>query len=460
MPRALIVDDHEPTLAALSSLVEGEGYATARAASVEDARTQLDSAKFDVVLVDLNLPDGSGMGLLEDARNAGTPAVVLITGQASVTSAIDALRKGVTDYLTKPVDFERVRGILSEVTRSAGLADEIRALQDRHLESGRFGSLVGRSRPMLQIYDLIARVAPSSATVLISGESGSGKELVARTLHDLSRRRAQPFVAVNCGAISPTLMESELFGHERGSFTGADRRHRGLFERAHRGTLFLDEVTEMPLELQVKLLRVLETGSFTRTGGEAPIEVDARIIAATNRKPDQAVAKGSLREDLFYRLKVFHIPVPPLRERADDIEMLGNHFLDLLAEKEGRRKHFSPEALDVLRRHAWPGNVRELKNAIYTAYLLADGDRIEPRALPPEIEGGSEATFDRSSVHIPVGTTVAEAERRLILTTLAHYDGNKVKTAEVLAISLKTLYNRLHEYGYWAENSSNTTNAR
>jgi DNA-binding NtrC family response regulator len=274
--------------------------------------------------------------------------------------------------------------------------------------------------------------------------------MVARTLHDHSRRRDAAFVPVNCGAISPTLMESELFGHERGSFTGADRRHRGLFERAHRGTLFLDEITEMPLELQVKLLRVLETGSFTRTGGETPIEVDVRIITATNRKPDQAVAKGTLREDLYYRLKVFHIPVPPLRERPDDIELLGSFFLEQLAEKEGRRKHLSPEALEALKRYAWPGNVRELKNAIYTAYLLADGDRIEPRALPPEIEGGTEATLDRSSVHIPVGTTVAEAERRLILTTLANYEGNKVKTAEVLGISLKTLYNRLHEYGYWS----------
>jgi DNA-binding NtrC family response regulator len=451
MPRALIVDDHEPTLATLSQLVQREGYGTAEAKSVEDARSQLDGSKFDAVLVDLNLPDGSGMGLLEEARNAGSSAVVLITGQASVTSAVEALRMGVTDYLTKPVDFERVRSILSEVTRSAGLAEEIRALRDRHVESGRFGSLVGRSRAMQQIYDLIARVAPSSATVLISGESGSGKEMVARTLHDLSRRRSAPFVPVNCGAISPTLMESELFGHERGSFTGADRRHRGLFERAHRGTLFLDEVTEMPLELQVKLLRVLETGSLTRTGGETPLEIDVRIIAATNRKPDQAVAKGSLREDLYYRLKVFHIPVPPLRERLEDIDVLSVHFLELLAEKEGRRKFLTPEALDALRRHQWPGNVRELKNAIYTAYLLADGDRIEPRALPPEIEGGTDATLDRSAVHIPVGTTVAEAERRLILTTLAHYDGNKVKTAEVLGISLKTLYNRLHAYGYWSE---------
>jgi DNA-binding NtrC family response regulator len=447
-PSALLVDDHAPTLAALGELVAGEGYQTARAASVEDARTQLTAARFDVVLVDLNLPDGSGMDLLEEARKAGTTAVVLITGQASVASAVEALRKGVTDYLTKPIEFERIRAILNEVRRSAGLADEIRAIRQRHEESGRFGSLVGRSGAMQQVYELITRVAPSSATVLISGESGSGKEMVAHTVHDLSRRRAGAFIAVNCGAISPTLMESELFGHERGSFTGADRRHRGFFERAHRGTLFLDEVTEMPLELQVKLLRVLETGTLTRTGGETPIEVDVRIIAATNRRADQAVAKGTLREDLYYRLKVFHIPVPPLRERVEDIELLGGHFLELLAEKEGRHKHLSPEALDACTRYPWPGNVRELKNAVYTAYLLADGDRIEARSLPSEVQGGDgDVSLDRSAVHVPVGTTVAEAERRLILTTLAHFDGNKPKTAEVLGISLKTLYNRLHEYG-------------
>jgi len=456
VPRALIVDDHEPTLAALAQLIDAEGYATARAASVADARLHLDLTKFDVVLVDLNLPDGSGMSLLEHARNAGTSAVVLITGQASVSSAVAALRTGVTDYLTKPIDFERLRLILEEVTRSAGLADEIRTLKDRLIESGRFGSLVGLSAPMQQLYGLIERVAPSSATVFLSGESGSGKELVAQTLHDPSRRRTAAFVAVNCGAISSTLMESELFGHERGSFTGADRRHRGVFEQAHGGTLFLDEVTEMPLELQVKLLRVLETGSVTRTGGEVPIDVDVRIIAATNRQIDQIVANGTLREDLFYRLKVFHIVVPPLRERAEDIELLCSHFLDMLAEKEGLQKHLASEALEALRRYTWPGNVRELRNAIYTAYLLADGDSIDTHALPPEIEGGSNATFDRSSVQIPVGTTLAVAERRLILTTLANYDGNKPKTAEVLGVSLKTLYNRLHDYGYWADSSSET----
>lgn len=456
MPKSLIVDDHEPTLTALAALVEADGWEAFRAASVEDAHRYLDEARFDAVLIDLNLPDGSGLSLLEEARRAGTAAVVLITGQASVTSAIDALRMGVTDYLTKPIDFERVRTILREVTGSAGLTEEIRAMTDGHQASGRFGSLVGRSPAMQQVYELIARVAPSSATVLISGDSGSGKELVARTVHDLSRRGRMSFVAVNCGAITPTLMESELFGHERGSFTGADRRHRGVFERAHGGTLFLDEITEMPPDLQVKLLRVLEGGYLTRTGGETPIQVDVRILAATNRKLDQVLTKGLLREDLYYRLKVFQIPVPALRERTGDIELLAGHFLDELARQEGPRKRLTREALDALRRHSWPGNVRELKSAVYSAYLLTDGDSIEARALPPDISGGNGTLFDPNSVTVPVGTTLADAERRLILTTLGYHAGNKVKTAEVLGISLKTLYNRLHEYGFWASGSDST----
>jgi DNA-binding NtrC family response regulator len=456
MPKSLIVDDHEPTLAALAALVEADGWEVCRAASVEDARRHLGEVRFDAVLVDQNLPDGSGLSLLEEARRAGTTAVVLITGQASVTSAIDALRMGVTDYLTKPIDFERVRIILREVRGSAGLTDEIRAMADRQRESGRFGPLVGRSPAMQQVYELIARVAPASATVLISGESGSGKELVARTVHDLSRRGRNSFVAVNCGAIAPTLMESELFGHERGSFTGADRRHRGVFERAHGGTLFLDEVTEMPPDLQVKLLRVLEGGYLTRTGGETPIQVDVRIIAATNRKLDQVVANGQLREDLYYRLKVFQIPVPALRERTEDIELLADHFLEELSRQDGPRKHLTQGALDALRRYLWPGNARELKSAVYSAYLLTDGDSIEAQALPPDISGGSGTPFDRNSVTVPVGTTLADAERRLILTTLGYHAGNKVKTAEVLGISLKTLYNRLHDYGFWASGTDPT----
>ena len=450
MPHAVIIDDHPTTLDALAELVRSEGFTTTEANSLETGRAALSGCAPDVVLIDLNLPDGSGMSLVDDVRRDGAPAIVLITGQSSVSSAVEALRRGVTDYLTKPLDFERLRSILDDVQRTRSLSEEIRALRDPG--KARFGPLVGGSAVMQTVYDLIARVAPSSATVFVVGESGTGKEVVAQLVHDLSRRRHGPFVAINCGAISPNLMESELFGHERGSFTGADRRHRGCFERAHRGTLFLDEVTEMPVDLQVKLLRVLEKGSFSRIGGEAPLMVDVRIVAATNRRPDEAVKLGKLREDLYYRLKVFQIVLPPLRERLEDIVPLTDCFLEQLRDEEGPAKRLSPAALDVLRRYHWPGNIRELRNVLHTAYILGQ-DEIAPAALPPEVSLGPDAPapekVEQSTgpvVTIPIGTPLEAAERAIIVSTLEHHGGNKTKTADVLGISLKTLYNRLNAY--------------
>jgi two-component system response regulator AtoC len=309
-----------------------------------------------------------------------------------------------------------------------------------------FGPLVGVSPLMKEIYDRISRVAPTSATVLIVGESGTGKELVARTVHDLSRRRHEPYVALNCSAISPMLIESELFGHERGSFTGADRRHHGVFERATRGTLFLDEVTEMPMELQVKLLRVLESGTFTRTGGETALPVDIRFLAATNRRPEEAVKEGKLRADLYYRLKVFQLSLRTLRDRVEDVPLLAEHFLTQISESEGQSKRFTPEALAMLAAYAWPGNVRELKNAVYSGYILAGPD-ITVECLPAEILNAVTTPTSEGVIPMNVGMTVAEAERRLILATLGHFAGRKLETAEALGISLKTLYNRIRDYG-------------
>jgi len=443
---ALIVDDHSDTLSSLSDLVEREGFSTARARSLTEARTQLDKQPPDVVLLDLNLPDGPGMTLLDELDPASSPAVVLITGQASVGTAVEALRRGLTDYLTKPVDLARLRTILSDIARTRELKPEIAALRSDLPARGSFGTLVGRSPRMQEIYEQIARVAPTNATVLIAGESGTGKELVARTVHSLSRRRHGPFVALNCGAMSPTLIESELFGHERGSFTGADRRHKGVFEQAMRGTLFLDEVTEMPMELQVKLLRVLETGSFLRTGGESEIAVDVRFIAATNRNPDEAVSAGRLRDDLYYRLKVFQLNLPRLRDRIEDIDLLAERFLVQIAEAEGNTKHLAPEAAALLREYWWPGNVRELKNAIYSAYIMAAAD-LTPDCLPREIrEHGVAPPSTEHGIAVHVGMSLADAEQRLIVATLSHFDGSKTKAAEVLGISLKTLYNRLQRY--------------
>jgi DNA-binding NtrC family response regulator len=402
------------------------------------------------VLVDLNLPDGNGMTLLDGLAGNTAPAVVLITGHASVDTAIEALRRGVTDYLTKPFDVRRLREILSDISRTSQLPEEILELRQQQAQTGRFRGIVGQSTAIRQTCGLISRIAPTSASVLISGESGTGKEVVARTVHELSRRRSAPFVAVNCGAISPTLMESELFGHERGSFTGAERRHRGFFERATRGTLYLDEITEMPIELQVKLLRVLEAGTFSRVGGEESISVDVRVLASTNRDPQEAVEQGKLREDLFYRLKVFELHLPPLRERPADIQVLAQHFLDELARVEGTRKRFSDATMQHLSAYSWPGNVRELRNVVHSAFILADVC-IDVRSLPREVQAGALAPrrqrpSDRDVMQDLVGSRLADVEQRLIMATLTHCAGNKAETAGLLGISLKTLYNRLNAY--------------
>ena len=330
------------------------------------------------------------------------------------------------------------------------LRAEIDTLHAEWERSGRFGHLWGRSPPMRSLYDQISRVAGTAVTVFITGESGSGKEVVARTVHDLSRRRKQPFLAVNCGAISPNLIESEIFGHEKGSFTGADRQHLGFFERARGGTLFLDEITEMPPDLQVKLLRVLETGTFMRVGSSQPQESDVRVIAATNRQPEQALAIGKLREDLLYRLNVFPIHLPPLRDRIEDVELLAEHFLAAICAQEGQKKRLSPEAKQRLASCRWPGNVRELRNAIQRAYVMAPHELISDEWLPPASEapgpGGAEAGPSGEVVSIALGTSMANAERQLILATLRHFNHHKERTAAVLGISLKTLYNRLKDY--------------
>jgi two-component system response regulator AtoC len=442
MPHALVVDDDANFLLPLAELVEREGFTTSVASSLKDARGLISSKLPDLILIDLFLPDGKGIDLLQDLDGSAATQVVLITGHASVDTAVQALRQGATDYLTKPLDIQRLKTVLANVLRAHALREEVGTLRAELRKLGRFGSLVGASPAMQKVYDLIARVAPTDATVLLIGESGTGKELVAETLHALSRRRKGPFLPLNCGAISPNLIESELFGHERGSFTGAERTHKGYFERAAGGTIFLDEITEMPFELQVKLLRVLETAAVIRIGGERPLPVDVRVIAATNRPPEEALAQGKLREDLLYRLKVFPLHLPPLRERGDDVELLSEHFLELLNTAEGVAKVFSRAALQRLRAHGWPGNVRELKNLIHHAFILAD-DEIGVDCLPGI---GGEDLQSGTSLHVRVGISLSEADRRLILATLNECGGDKRRAATVLGISLKTLYNRLKVY--------------
>jgi len=448
MPLALVVDDDEDIRHALTKLAEFEGFQATGAGSLVEARQQLRDARPDVVLTDLGLPDGNGLDLMNDLEPP-RPEVILITGNATVDSAIAAIRTGVLDYLEKPVDAKRLKSILANVSRTLELKQENQTLRGELRKLGRFGGLIGASPAMQRIYDLIARVAPTQASVLITGESGTGKEMVAQTVHQLSTRRNGPFLPVNCSAVPATLIESQLFGHEKGSFTGAAQQHRGFFERASGGSLFLDEITEMPMELQARLLRVLETGTVMRIGAESQIQVDVRLIAATNRSAEVAVRDGKLREDLYYRLNVFPIQLPPLRDRGEDVELLADFFLQQLNQEAGSSKQISDRSRDRLRRHSWPGNVRELKNAMHRGFILGE-DQVELE-IPVGSGGGAHGeTAGPGSTSglesIEVGLALDEVERRVILATLERYEGDKRRAAETLGISLKTLYNRLNVY--------------
>ena len=448
MGHALIVEDDDDSAQMMAALVTTEGFSAATARSLHDARRQMALQQPDLVLLDLQLPDGSGMSLLDEQDLIGNSEVVLMTGHATLETSIQALRYGAADYLIKPVSARQLHSILSRVTRPSVLRAEVDSLNEDLQRTGRFGHLVGKSEPMRQVYEQIARVAGTSVTVFLTGESGTGKELVARTVHDLSRRRTRPFLAVNCGAISPHLIESEIFGHERGSFTGAERQHQGFFERAHGGTLFLDEITEMPAALQVKLLRVLETGTFMRVGSTAPQETDVRVIAASNRDPVRALAAGDLREDLFYRLNVFPIHLPPLRERREDLPLLVTHFLQDIGQREGSFKRATPAALDRLAQYRWPGNVRELRNVLQRAWVMTVGGEVGDQWLPRDVLADPAVSAPKAgTVEVAVGTTLAAMERQMILATLEHFGHQKERTAAALGVSLKTLYNRLKEYG-------------
>lgn len=460
MIHVLIVDDDIDSAQMLGMLASNAYTSVATAHTLLEARKQIALHPPDIILLDLVLPDGSGMALFDDPQLLQRAEVVLVTGHASLETSIQALRLGAADYLVKPVNPDHLRRVLSRFMKPATMQAEVASLRTSVSRHGNFGHLWGRSEPMLAVYEQISRVSATSVSVFITGESGTGKELVAQTVHELSRRRKEPFLAVNCGAISPHLFESEIFGHERGSFTGAERQHAGFFERASGGTLFLDEITEMPMELQVKLLRVLETGRFTRVGSTASMDSDVRVIAASNRKLTEAVASGKLREDLLYRLNVFPIELPPLRERLEDVPLLAQHFLDAISESEGRRKHFTPGALAQLERCRWGGNVRELRNAVQRAYVMAPDEWVDQRWLPmADAAAGpapvSAAALSRPAAEgaagvpllsFPIGTSMSEIERAVILATLEHYNHHKERVAAVLGISLKTLYNRLKEY--------------
>jgi DNA-binding NtrC family response regulator len=445
VPTALLVDDDRTTLESLAEWVQQEGFNVQTAGDLASAKEKLPEQVPDLLLLDLKLPDGNGLELLDDIEDESPTDIVVITGHGTIDTAMEAVRGGAIDYLTKPVDLPRLRRILAKVKRAGELRQEVARLRGELRDLGRFGRLVGASPAMQPVYNLSERVAPTKATVLIVGETGTGKELVAQTIHELSRRSKSAFLPINCGAVPENLIESELFGHEQGSFTGASRKHQGIFERADGGTLFLDEITEMPSELQVKLLRVLETGAFTRVGGKQPVHVDVRVIAATNRDPQQALDEGKLRKDLLYRLAVFPIEVPPLRERGGDVDLLADSFLATLNRDAETAKTITAAARQRLRDYSWPGNVRELKNVLERSFIMAT-DEIDVDQLPFGDNLMVAPAAASGALGIQIGMSIAEAERRMILATLEHFDGDKKKTAETLGVSLKTVYNRLHAY--------------
>ena len=449
--KVLIVEDEPHALMGLAELISGWGYRTETACDGLEGWEKVLAWDPAIVVTDLKMPRLDGIGLLTKLTEEGSGlntnlAVVVLTAMGSIQLAVDAMKLGAYDFLQKPVDATRLRTILANATRQRDTAIELEVARRRLRESGVLGSLVGSSRPMREIFGLIEQIAPSNVSVLITGESGTGKELVARTLHDLSPRKSRPFVAVNCAAIPETLIESEIFGHEKGAFTGAAERRAGCFELANGGT-----IGEMPSATQAKLLRVLEERKFRRLGARTEQEVDVRVLAATNRDPGQAVASGSLRPDLYYRLNVFNIAMPPLREHMEDLPLLAEAMLEQMNQKHGRNvSGVAASMLDRLMAYDWPGNGRELRNTIERAVILcADGAPLDAGHLPAgfgKAQSQAAPAFDASVVEVRVGSTMDEAERLLILRTLEATGQNKTRAAEILGLSLKTMHNKVKEY--------------
>jgi DNA-binding NtrC family response regulator len=449
--KVLIVEDEENERTGLAELLSAWGYRTETASDGVEGLEKVAAWSPSIVVTDMKMPRMAGLELLEHlAGDSRTIAVIVVTAQGTIDNAVQAMRMGAYDYVTKPIDTNRLRTILQNACALLGTRVELEVTRRKLRDAGSLGTLIGPSKKMQEIFRLIELVAPSTASVLITGASGTGKELVARNVHELSPRRNKPFIAINCAAIPETLIESEIFGHEKGAFTGALERRTGCFELAEGGTLLLDEIGEMPIATQAKLLRVLEDRKLRRLGSKVETTVDVRVLAATNKVPEDAVAHGELRNDLYYRLNVFNIHMPPLREHKEDLPDLVHALLADLNEKHGRKVATLSEAvLNLFRNYSWPGNVRELRNTLERAAIVCEGSVIETRHLPPGFGHTTIRTTveDPDSVHLGVGTTVGEAEKLLILKTLEATNNNKTKAAEILGISLKTLHNKLKEYG-------------
>jgi DNA-binding NtrC family response regulator len=442
--RVLIVEDDPATRTGLSELVQAWGFQTDEAGDGEEAMRKVTTFRPAIVVSDLVMPRMGGADLLRALKDQLSDITfILLTAQGTIEGAVEAIKEGAYDFLSKPVDPQRLQILLQKAVERQETLREVRHLRRQLREQGSFGRIIGNSPGIRRVYRVIEQAAPTAASVLISGESGTGKELIAQTIHELSPRASFPFVAINCAAIPETLLESEIFGHEKGAFTGASDRRTGVFELAHRGTLFLDEIAEMMPATQVKLLRVLQERIFRRLGGRQEITVDVRVIAATNVNPQDAVSNAKLREDLFYRLNVFAIDLPPLRERREDIPLLVQSFLAEFNRTNAKGiRAVDQDAMYILEHYPWPGNIRELRNVIERATILAESEFIEPRHLPPSLLARGEESLP--TLTIAPGTTVDEAERRLILLTLEHTRNNKTRAAEILGISLKTLHNKLN----------------
>jgi DNA-binding NtrC family response regulator len=444
--KVLIVDDEPAIREVLEMILQEWGYDVRLASDGAEAKEMVETYDPDVVISDVVMPQLSGLDLLRCLK-AGNPnrPVILVTAHASIDLAVESMKQGAQDFITKPMDYPKLRAILKAAESDIEMRQTSRKLTSQLERGSGFGEFIGSSKAMKEVYDLIKSLSTTDASALITGESGTGKELAAKTIHRLSRRADGPFIAVNSAAIPETLIESEVFGYEKGAFTGAVGVRQGCFELANGGTLFLDEIGEMPISLQPKLLRVLEDGKVRRLGGKQEVAFDVRVIAATNQEPRNAIADGKLREDLYYRLTVFTIVLPPLRDRKEDIPLLAQHFIGEFNKKHNAQvEALRDDAMDMLMAYSWPGNVREFRNVMERALILAKGEWIETFHLPPYLRGNG--TEISTKIVLPVGITAAEAERELILKTLERTGHNKAEAARQLGLDVKTIRNKLKAY--------------
>ena len=441
----MVVDDERNIRTGLGKALELDGYEVSLASDGQDALEIMSSTEVDLIITDLKMPRVSGEELLKRVVSAHpTIPVIILTGHGSIESAVNAMRGGAYDFLTKPPNLDHLSLMVKRALANRELVLRHKDLQEELEKRSRFSHIIGKSPEMKRVFEIVSQVAPTKASVLITGESGVGKELIADAIHYNSPRRDKALIKVHCAALAETLLESELFGHEKGSFTGAVSRKRGRFELAHLGTLFLDEIGEINQTVQIKILRVLQEKTFERVGGEDTVEVDVRIIAATNKNLKDEIAKGRFREDLYYRLNVVNIEIPPLRERKEDIPLLVHHFVKELARENGKDvEGIDHKAAAILYSYNWPGNVRELRNGIESAIVMAKGRFISEEDLSPTIRGGSE----NDTIRLAQGITLADAEKEIIAQTLSRNRGNKSRTAEILGIGRKTLHRKIEDYG-------------